>query len=178
MLTGGSSRLVAVLPTLVHEPWLALPLAGLVAAGFGILFGLPSIRARGEYLAIVTLALGEIVPALVIRFPDLTSGARGISGIAPPRRCLACADGSPLHAYLLALVLAAGVWLVRLAAGRRTTRAGLGRRPRRRAGGPLARRRPRRPSSWWRSRWGPAWPAWPARCSPGWSATSSRSSST
>jgi branched-chain amino acid transport system permease protein len=82
-------------------------------------FGLPSIRARGEYLAIVTLALGEIVPALVIRFPDLTSGARGISGINPPA-VPGVAAGSPLGAYGLALLLAAGVWLTasRLAGAR------------------------------------------------------------
>jgi branched-chain amino acid transport system permease protein len=90
-----------------------------MAAAFGILFGLPSIRARGEYLAIVTLALGEIVPALVIRFPDLTSGARGISGITPPA-LPGLAVGSPLHAYVLALALAACVWLAasRLAGAR------------------------------------------------------------
>ena len=119
MLTAGSSRVVPLVPALLHEPWLALPLAGLVTAAFGILFGLPSIRARGEYLAIVTLALGEIVPALVIRFPDLTSGARGISGINPPA-LPGLPAGSPLDAYVLALALAAVVWLAasRLAAAR------------------------------------------------------------
>jgi branched-chain amino acid transport system permease protein len=119
MLTGGSSRVAPLVPAFLHEPWLALPLAGLVTAGFGIVFGLPSIRARGEYLAIVTLALGEIVPALVIRFPDLTSGARGISGIVAPDVPGLPSD-SPLHAYVLALLLAAGIWLAasRLAAAR------------------------------------------------------------
>jgi branched-chain amino acid transport system permease protein len=119
LLTAGSSRLVPYVPALLQEPWLALILAGLVAAGFGIVFGLPSIRARGEYLAIVTLALGEIVPALVIRFPDLTSGARGISGISPPG-IPGVAEGSPLHAYVVALALAAGAWLTasRLAGAR------------------------------------------------------------
>ena len=119
ILTAGGSRLAPLVPALLHEPWLALPLAGLVAAAFGVLFGLPSIRARGEYLAIVTLALGEIVPALVIRFPDLTSGARGISGINPPA-IPGVPAGSPVHAYLLALILAACVWLAasRLAGAR------------------------------------------------------------
>jgi branched-chain amino acid transport system permease protein len=107
------------MPAALHEPWLALPIAGLVSAGFGIIFGLPSIRARGEYLAIVTLALGEIVPALVIRFPDLTSGARGISGIVSPA-VPGLPAGSPLSAYALALALAAGIWLAasRLAGAR------------------------------------------------------------
>jgi branched-chain amino acid transport system permease protein len=119
MLTAGGSRLAPLVPAFLNDPWLALPLAALMAAAFGILFGLPSIRARGEYLAIVTLALGEIVPALVIRFPDLTSGARGISGITPPA-LPGLAVGSPLHAYVLALALAACVWLAasRLAGAR------------------------------------------------------------
>ncbi|MCC7372575.1 MAG: ABC transporter permease [Chloroflexi bacterium] len=119
MLTAGSSRLAPMLPAILHEPWLALPLAALAAAGCGIVFGLPSIRARGEYLAVVTLALGEIVPALVIRFPDWTSGARGISGIVSPRVPLT-PDGSALGTYGLALLLAAGVWLLasRLAGAR------------------------------------------------------------
>ncbi|MGE3909399.1 MAG: hypothetical protein AB7K36_08610, partial [Chloroflexota bacterium] len=119
LLTAGSSRLAPLLPPILHEPWLALPLAAVVAAGFGIIFALPSIRARGEYLAIVTLALGEIVPALVIRFPDLTSGARGISGISPPW-VPGVPDGSPLSAYGLALVLMGLVWMAasRLAGAR------------------------------------------------------------
>jgi branched-chain amino acid transport system permease protein len=119
VLTAGGSRIAPLVPAFLHEPWLALPLAGLVAAGFGIVFGLPSIRARGEYLAIVTLALGEIVPALVIRFPDLTSGARGIAGISPPA-LPGLSVGSPPHAYVLALALAGGVWLAasRLAGSR------------------------------------------------------------
>jgi branched-chain amino acid transport system permease protein len=111
LLVGGSSRLAPYLPAIVEQPWLALPLAGLLAAGCGILFGLPSIRARGEYLAIVTLAFGEIVPALIIRFPDLTSGARGISAIPAPRLPGLSPD-SPLNAYLVALALAAGVWIM------------------------------------------------------------------
>jgi branched-chain amino acid transport system permease protein len=122
MLTGGSSRVAPLVPAVLHEPWLALPIAGLVTAAFGIVFGLPSIRARGEYLAIVTLALGEIVPALVIRFPDLTSGARGISGISSPA-VPGLPTGSPLNAYGLALLLAACVWL----AASRLAGAGLGR---------------------------------------------------
>src|SRR3954452_20267 len=119
LLAGRSSRLGAYLPPVVEQPWLALPLAGMLAAGCGVVFGLPSIRARGEYLAIVTLAFGEIAPALIIRFPDLTSGDRGISGIAAPGLPGIPPD-SPLNAYLLALALAAVVWLTatRLAGAR------------------------------------------------------------
>ena len=176
MLTGGSSRLVPLVPALLHEPWLALPLAGLVAAGFGILFGLPSIRARGEYLAIVTLALGEIVPALVIRFPDLTSGARGISGIEPPA-IPGLPTASPLHAYALALVLAAVVWLAasRLA-GARLGRAWAAVRDDEVGARSLGVDATAVKLAAFALGAGVA--GWPGRCSPGWSATSSRSSST
>src|SRR5277367_4142108 len=45
--------------------WLALPLAAALAAFFGMVFGLPTLRLRGDYLAIVTLGFGEITPIVV-----------------------------------------------------------------------------------------------------------------
>ena len=64
--------------------WLALPLAALVAAFFGVLFGAPTLRLRGDYLAIVTLGFGEIVPIVVRNWSDLTNGAAGLNGVAAP----------------------------------------------------------------------------------------------
>src|SRR5438309_2154867 len=54
LLTSSGSRIALALPSGVREPWLALVLGGIVAAAFGVIFGLPSVRTRGEYLAIVT----------------------------------------------------------------------------------------------------------------------------
>jgi branched-chain amino acid transport system permease protein len=99
LLTGSGSRVALVLP---GAPWLALPLAGLVAAGFGVLFGLPSVRTRGEYLAIVTLAFGEIVPLVIWHLPEWTGGPRGVSGIPAPFGPMP----SGLATYVLALALA------------------------------------------------------------------------
>ncbi len=65
--------------------WLALPLAASVAAFFGILFGAPTLRLRGDYLAIVTLGFGEIVPIVVRNWASLTNGAAGLNGVAAPR---------------------------------------------------------------------------------------------
>src|ERR1700722_29105 len=65
--------------------WLGLPLAGALAAFFGILFGAPTLRLRGDYLAIVTLGFGEIVPIVVRNWSDLTNGAAGLNGVAAPR---------------------------------------------------------------------------------------------
>ena len=74
-------------PDLVHFTlsfWLALPLAALVAAFFGVLFGAPTLRLKGDYLAIVTLGFGEIVPIVARNTPYLTNGAAGLNGVATP----------------------------------------------------------------------------------------------
>jgi branched-chain amino acid transport system permease protein len=65
--------------------WLMLPFAALVAAFFGVLFGAPTLRLKGDYLAIVTLGFGEIVPILARNTPDITNGAQGLSGVATPK---------------------------------------------------------------------------------------------
>ena len=64
--------------------WTCLPLAGLLAALFGVLLGFPVLRLRGDYLAIVTLAFGEIIRNLLINWTSLTGGPNGISGIPRP----------------------------------------------------------------------------------------------
>ncbi|MGD9649329.1 MAG: high-affinity branched-chain amino acid ABC transporter permease LivM, partial [Dongiaceae bacterium] len=64
--------------------WTALPLAGVAATLAGILVGLPVLRLRGDYLAIVTLGFGEIVRLILINWQDLTGGPNGISGIERP----------------------------------------------------------------------------------------------
>jgi len=61
--------------------WLCLPLAGFLAAMWGVILGFPVLRLRGDYLAIVTLAFGEIVRLVLINWVDLTNGYAGISGI-------------------------------------------------------------------------------------------------
>ncbi|MEJ4046783.1 high-affinity branched-chain amino acid ABC transporter permease LivM [Erwinia sp. SLM-02] len=64
--------------------WQSLPLAGIVAAGFGLLLGFPVLRLRGDYLAIVTLGFGEIVRILLLNNTELTGGPNGISQIPKP----------------------------------------------------------------------------------------------
>lgn len=61
--------------------WACLPLAGLYAAFFGILLGFPVLRLRGDYLAIVTLAFGEIVRIVLLNWVSLTNGPNGIGSI-------------------------------------------------------------------------------------------------
>lgn len=64
--------------------WLVLPLAGLAAAALGIAIGAPAIRLRGDYLAIVTLGFGEMVPVLIRNFQSVTGGAMGLGGVNSP----------------------------------------------------------------------------------------------
>ncbi len=64
--------------------WSCLPLAGLLAAFWGMLLGFPVLRLRGDYLAIVTLAFGEIIRVVILNWTTLTGGPNGISGIPRP----------------------------------------------------------------------------------------------
>ncbi|MBI4725025.1 MAG: high-affinity branched-chain amino acid ABC transporter permease LivM [Rhodomicrobium sp.] len=61
--------------------WVCLPLAGLFAALWGITLGFPVLRLRGDYLAIVTLAFGEIIRIVLINWQSLTGGPSGINRI-------------------------------------------------------------------------------------------------
>jgi ABC-type branched-subunit amino acid transport system permease subunit len=71
--------------THLHLPFLLLLILGAaVAAVFGILLGAPTLRLRGDYLAIVTLGFGEIVPILFLNLEKYTQGTNGIGGIDRP----------------------------------------------------------------------------------------------
>ena len=64
--------------------WPMLIAGAVVAAVFGILLGAPTLRLRGDYLAIVTLGFGEIVPIVFLNSSTYTEGPNGIGGISPP----------------------------------------------------------------------------------------------
>ncbi len=64
--------------------WICLPLAGILAAFWGIILGFPVLRLRGDYLAIVTLAFGEIIRIVLLNWVSLTNGPDGISRIPRP----------------------------------------------------------------------------------------------
>ena len=73
---------VALLTTRTDiSPWLALALAALVSGVCGVLIALPSLRVKGPYLAMVTLAFGIVVEKLVSEWTDVFGGAQGIFGI-------------------------------------------------------------------------------------------------
>ncbi len=61
--------------------WICLPIAGILAALWGMILGFPVLRLRGDYLAIVTLAFGEIIRTILINWRDFSGGSAGISSI-------------------------------------------------------------------------------------------------
>ena len=61
--------------------WICLPLAGILAALWGVMLGFPVLRLRGDYLAIVTLAFGEIIRTILVNWVDFTGGGAGIASI-------------------------------------------------------------------------------------------------
>ncbi|MBL8574823.1 MAG: high-affinity branched-chain amino acid ABC transporter permease LivM [Hyphomicrobiaceae bacterium] len=61
--------------------WFCLPVAGVLAAFWGIILGFPVLRLRGDYLAIVTLAFGEIIYLVALNWVDFTGGGAGITSI-------------------------------------------------------------------------------------------------
>jgi len=77
MAVGGYSMAILVLEAGLSF-WLALPIAVLVTMGFGLLIGLPSLRLRGDYFAIVTLAMAEVVRLVAQNARDLTGGNKGL----------------------------------------------------------------------------------------------------
>jgi branched-chain amino acid transport system permease protein len=71
----------------LHTPfWIIVPIAMALAAMFGVLLGAPTLRLRGDYLAIVTLGFGEIVRIFMNNLDrpvNITNGPQGITGIDP-----------------------------------------------------------------------------------------------
>src|SRR5947209_2519722 len=112
--------------------WMLLPLAGVLAALWGVLLGFPVLRLRGDYLAVVTLAFGEIIRMVLTNWKDVTQGSAGIGGLPRPTffglPFNASPDGfaarlglefSPLHRLLfLYYVVLAAVVLTAVVIGR------------------------------------------------------------
>jgi branched-chain amino acid transport system permease protein len=91
--------------------WPMLAVSAIVCAIFGMLFGAPTLRLRGDYLAIVTLGFGEIVPVVARNWEGLTNGAQGLGGIHTPKLFGYDFGFSPYPYYFLGLgLVAVAVW--------------------------------------------------------------------
>lgn len=86
--------------------WVALPISFLMAALFGVLLGAPTLGLRGDYLAIVTLGFGEIVPITINNLTTLTGGDTGLAGLEQPNFFGIQFTASTLEAwYLVTLIV-------------------------------------------------------------------------
>jgi len=101
VLTGAASYSIAVssgTATLADKPvwqswmWFIIPAAIVVAVVSGVILGSPTLRLRGDYLAIVTLGFGEIVRILAVNLDSLTNGPRGVQSIPHPEITLGPLD--------------------------------------------------------------------------------------
>ncbi|MBD3308336.1 ABC transporter ATP-binding protein [candidate division KSB3 bacterium] len=100
---------VLLVRTLVPDPsqgythvfWILIPVCVLVAFMVGVLLGIPVLRTRGDYLAIVTLGFGEIVRLVLNNMDSVTNGPQGLTGKAPALFTLQFKD--PIHFYYLIL---------------------------------------------------------------------------
>ena len=101
--------------------WPMLLVGALVAAVFGIMLGAPTLRLRGDYLAIVTLGFGEIVPIVFLNSTEYTDGPNGIGGISRPSilgNSFPFADPWPFYLTMLVMVTVTMILVYRLQASR------------------------------------------------------------
>lgn len=86
----GSPQLTVLTGIIVNPqiwPWFFWPMilvTALIAAFWGVVLGAPTLRLRGDYLAIVTLGFGEIVPVVFLNLDKYTNGTNGITGVYSP----------------------------------------------------------------------------------------------
>lgn len=112
----GSKQALSFMPEWSHHLfpfggwwfWAAIPVTVGVAAFLGLLLGLPVLRLRGDYLAIVTLGFGEIIAVLATNLDhpiNFTNGNRGIVAITPPT-ILGYKLDQTIHFYFIGLAIA------------------------------------------------------------------------
>jgi branched-chain amino acid transport system permease protein len=93
--------------------WVAFVASFFVASVFGVILGVPTLRLRGDYLAIVTLAFGEIVPRVFLNLESVTGGTKGMNPIGRPS-LLGFEwgfDQLPWY-YLIVAICAASIWAI------------------------------------------------------------------
>jgi branched-chain amino acid transport system permease protein len=89
--------------------WLTIPLGGLAAAGAGVVFGVPSLRVKGLYLALTTIAASFILQFVFFNWASITGGSRGLN--VAPAALLGTRLATPFELYWIIIPIAVGgVW--------------------------------------------------------------------
>src|SRR3546814_15787652 len=75
----------AILSVQFHVPfWLALPVAGVIAALFGLVIGAITLRLEGHYFVLITLSFTEVMRLIVLNWVEVTSGTLGFCNVTAP----------------------------------------------------------------------------------------------
>jgi branched-chain amino acid transport system permease protein len=116
----------AILSTLFGwNTWTVLPIGIGLAMVSGVILGLPALRLRGDYLAIITLGFGEIVRIIALNI-EVTGGPNGIPGIPNPPSILGIKfnlENSQNFFYLIVVLILLTIWMIRRFTIRRPGRA-------------------------------------------------------
>jgi branched-chain amino acid transport system permease protein len=113
-LWGVGAYTAAILNTRLGVPfWLNLPAAIVVTGLVGALVGLPSLKVRSHYLAIVTIGLGEVINILLVQQEPLTGGALGIGSIQMPSFFGIPLNNDERYYYLILVVVVLGFLVAR-----------------------------------------------------------------
>jgi len=104
---GVAAYAAALLSNHLHlSPWMTIPLGGFAAVIAGLIAGIPALRLRGFYLALVTLSFPLILTGILYIFPDFTGGEFGLYGI---RRL---SGSRPLDYYIITLTMVGSVFVM------------------------------------------------------------------
>ncbi len=113
-LWGVGAYTAAILNTRLGVPfWLTLPAAVIVAGIIGALVGLPSLKVRSHYLAIVTIGLGEVINIILVQQESLTGGALGIGMIHMPSFFGIPIDNDERYYYIILIMVILGFLIAR-----------------------------------------------------------------
>lgn len=113
-LWGVGAYTAALLNTRLGVPfWLNLPAAMVTAGIFGALVGLPSLKVRSHYLAIVTIGLGEVINIILVNEDELTGGALGIPRIQMPNFFGIPIDNDERFYYIVLIMVILGYLVAR-----------------------------------------------------------------
>lgn len=106
--------------------WEVMPVGILLAMFAGVLLGIPTLRLRGDYLAIVTLGFGEIIRIIALNSYSLTNGPNGIAGVPMPPPIFGQEfqlDNQKLFFWVVLVMILLTIWMIRRLTVRRAGRA-------------------------------------------------------
>lgn len=103
--------------------WIALPLSGIFTAIVGLLIGIPSLRVRGHYLAILTLGLAVVIHEIIVNWVELTNGPQGISKLVQPNLLGFTFDTDHKYFYIIFIITILGILFIQKMFNSRVGRA-------------------------------------------------------